>query len=77
MSGEITRIVTDHEANFTATIQLLSNLGVHLIQNSLEQHSRAAERAIHTIKNLARTTYLSLPYTLPATLHRNLITFVT
>ena len=55
----------------------MSQLGVKLIQNSPEQHSRAAERAIRTIKELARTTYLALPFTLPPTLYRNLITFVT
>jgi len=73
----ITHIVTDHEANFTATHKQLQQLGVQLTQNSPEHHSRAAERAIRTIKNLARTTYLALPYTLPSLLYRNLITYVT
>ena len=55
----------------------MAQLGVRVIQNSPEQHSRAAERAIRTIKDLARTTYLSLSYTLPPALYRNLVTFVT
>jgi len=74
---KITKIITDHEANFSGSIQQMSKLGVQVIQNSPEQHSRAAERAIRTIKDLARTTYLALPYTLPSILYRNLITFVT
>jgi hypothetical protein len=73
----ISKIITDHEANFSASIQQMSKLGVQVIQNSPEQHSRAAERAIRTIEELSRTTYLALPYTLPPMLYRNLITFVT
>jgi hypothetical protein len=74
---KITHVITDHEANFTATAKQLAQMKVTLIQNSPEHHSRAAERAIRTIKNLVRTTYLSLPYTLPTSLYRNLITYVT
>jgi hypothetical protein len=74
---KITKVITDHESNFSASIKQLQTLGVELIQNSPESHSRTAERAIRTIKGMARATYLSLPYTLPPQLYHHLLQYVT
>jgi hypothetical protein len=40
------------------TEQQLQLIGAELIQNSPEMHSRQAERAIRTIKSLARSIYI-------------------
>ena len=73
----IKRVITDHEANFKTTEQQLQLIGAELIQNSPEMHSRQAERAIRTIKSLARSIYISLPYTLPQALYPYLFQFAT
>ena len=71
----IKRVITDHEANFKATELQLQMIGAQLIQNSPEMHSRQAERAIRTIKSLARAIYISLPYTLPTALYPYLLQY--
>jgi hypothetical protein len=71
----IKRVITDHEANFKATELQLQMIGAQLLQNSPEMHSRQAERAIRTIKLLARAIYVSLPYTLPTSLYPYLLQY--
>ena len=59
------------------TEQQLQLIGAELIQNSPEMHSRQAERAIRTIKSLARSIYISFSYTLPQALYPYLFQFAT
>jgi len=71
----VLKVISDHEANFTATEDMLEEIGSVLIQNPPESHSRAAERAIRSLKQTARAIYLSLPYTLPCYLYDQLLIY--
>jgi hypothetical protein len=67
---------SDRENVFASVRDVLAREGVQLLQSAPEQHEQRAERAVRVIKERMRSTYHSLPYTLPRKLFPYLLEYI-